>query len=213
MSHNITVNGGTSVRLKTAGKYCDRDIIITATGSGGSEDLNAVLTEQEAKIAELTEILDRKASGGGGDALFTGSYMNTLTEINDDTVTTIRQYGFAYATKLSSVRFSKLTGISPNVFRWCSGLVTADFPNLNGNIGISCFASCTNLAALILRGTTSVVSLSSTSAFTGTKIASGSGLIFVPSALVEKYKKSTNWSKYAAQFRAIEDYPEICGGE
>lgn len=35
MSHNITVEGGTSVRLPTAGKYCDRDIIITATGGGG----------------------------------------------------------------------------------------------------------------------------------------------------------------------------------
>jgi hypothetical protein len=30
MSHNITVQGGTSVRLPTAGKYCDRDIVITA---------------------------------------------------------------------------------------------------------------------------------------------------------------------------------------
>ena len=37
MSHNITVEGGTSVRLPTAGKYCDRDIIITATGGGGGE--------------------------------------------------------------------------------------------------------------------------------------------------------------------------------
>jgi hypothetical protein len=39
MSHNITVEGGTSVRLKTAGKYCDRDIIVTAEGStsGGGE--------------------------------------------------------------------------------------------------------------------------------------------------------------------------------
>ena len=36
-THNITVEGGTSVRLPTAGKYCDRDIIITAEGGGGSE--------------------------------------------------------------------------------------------------------------------------------------------------------------------------------
>ncbi len=36
--HAITVNGGTSVRLKTAGKYCDRDIVITATGSGTATD-------------------------------------------------------------------------------------------------------------------------------------------------------------------------------
>lgn len=34
MTHNITVDGGTSVRLPTAGKYCDRDIVVTATGGG-----------------------------------------------------------------------------------------------------------------------------------------------------------------------------------
>lgn len=34
--HNITIEGGTSVRLPTAGKYCDRDIVITATGGGGT---------------------------------------------------------------------------------------------------------------------------------------------------------------------------------
>lgn len=65
MSHNITVEGGTSVRLPTAGKYCDRDIIITA--EGGAEDLNDVLTEQEELIAELQEVLKGKAAGGGGD--------------------------------------------------------------------------------------------------------------------------------------------------
>jgi len=32
---NIEVAGGSSVRLLTAGKYCDRDIIVTATGGGG----------------------------------------------------------------------------------------------------------------------------------------------------------------------------------
>ena len=32
--HNITVEGGSSVRLPTAGKYCDRDIVVTATGGG-----------------------------------------------------------------------------------------------------------------------------------------------------------------------------------
>ena len=32
---NIEVAGGTTVKLPTAGKYCDRDIIITATGTAG----------------------------------------------------------------------------------------------------------------------------------------------------------------------------------
>lgn len=65
MTHNITVEGGTSVRLLTAGKYCDRDIVVTATG--GTEDLNAVLTEQEALIAELQDTLRGKAAGGGSN--------------------------------------------------------------------------------------------------------------------------------------------------
>jgi hypothetical protein len=37
MSFNITVEGGKSVRLKTKGKYCDRDIVITAEGGGGGD--------------------------------------------------------------------------------------------------------------------------------------------------------------------------------
>lgn len=67
MSFNITVEGGTSVRLPTEGKYCDRDIVITATGNGTApEDLDSVLTEQESLIAELQDTLRGKASGGGG---------------------------------------------------------------------------------------------------------------------------------------------------
>lgn len=29
---NISIEGGTSKRLLTAGKYCDRDIVVTASG-------------------------------------------------------------------------------------------------------------------------------------------------------------------------------------
>ena len=31
MSHEITVESGTSIKLKTAGKYCDRDIVVTVS--------------------------------------------------------------------------------------------------------------------------------------------------------------------------------------
>lgn len=37
MSINITVEGGSSKRLLTAGKYCPEDIVITAEGGGGGE--------------------------------------------------------------------------------------------------------------------------------------------------------------------------------
>ena len=38
MSHNITVQGGTSVRLLTEGKFCDQDIIVTAEGGESIPD-------------------------------------------------------------------------------------------------------------------------------------------------------------------------------
>ena len=36
-SHNITVSAGSTIRLPTAGKYCDRDIVIKAKGGGTCE--------------------------------------------------------------------------------------------------------------------------------------------------------------------------------
>ena len=44
-------------------------------------------------------------------------------------------------------------------------------------------------------------------------IKSGTGYIYVPRALIDDYKTATNWTVYAAQFRAIEDYPDICAPE
>ena len=58
---------------------------------------------------------------------------------------------------------------------------------------------------LILRSET-VATLPSTSAFSSTPIASGTGYIYVPRALVDSYKAASNWSTYANQFRALEDY-------
>ena len=43
MTHNITVEGGTSVRLPTAGKYCDRDIVVTATGGGSVSEPSTII--------------------------------------------------------------------------------------------------------------------------------------------------------------------------
>jgi hypothetical protein len=65
MSHNITIESGKSIRLPTAGKYCDRDIVITA--EGGAEDLDAILTEQETLIEELKETLRNKATSQSGE--------------------------------------------------------------------------------------------------------------------------------------------------
>jgi hypothetical protein len=66
--------------------------------------------------------------------------------------------------------------------------------------------------ALILRSQEMCTLKSSPLSWSGTMTVGGSGRIYVPRSLVDSYKTATNWSNYAEQFLAIEDYPEICGG-
>ena len=54
--------------------------------------------------------------------------------------------------------------------------------------------------------------MANTNSLGGTLIASGTGYIYVPKALVDSYKSATNWTTYASQIRAIEDYPDVTGG-
>lgn len=89
MSHKITVESGSSVRLPTAGKYCDRDIVVTAMGG---EDVTAETNEYTDKLATLetaitaleTE-LEGKAAGGTSVEVWMGTvYGNTgLGDIPD----------------------------------------------------------------------------------------------------------------------------------
>lgn len=52
---NINMEGGTSKRLLTAGKYCDRDIVVTATGGGGSAEPDPREQYQRVEYIESSE--------------------------------------------------------------------------------------------------------------------------------------------------------------
>jgi len=110
---------------------------------------------------------------------------------------------------LKSVNYPLITSIPYSTFERCDSLIKADFTNVT-SIGSSAFKKDTALETIILRGS-SVATLAS-GAFSETPIASGTGYIYVPAALVDSYKAATNWATYANQIRAIEDYPDITGG-
>ena len=136
---------------------------------------------------------------------------SALTSVNFPLVTSIGTYAFYNCKVLTTVNFPLVTSIGNSAFWGCSALTAADFP-LVTSIGNSAFYNCSALTALILRSEI-MATLSGTNAFTSTPIASGTGYIYVPSALMDNYKSATNWSTYANQIRAIEDYPDVSGGE
>lgn len=144
----------------------------------------------------------------GDEALVNSIIDKSITEIQDELVSSIRSYAFYNCTALNKAVFGAVSSVADRAFEGCTALTTADF-HAATSIGTYAFDGCIALTALILRSET-MATLSRTNAFTSTPIASGSGYIYVPAALVDSYKTATNWSTYAAQIRAIEDYPEVC---
>ncbi len=326
---NITVEGGSSVRLPTAGKYCDRDILITATGGGGTTPANPIIeplsvtengtytapngvdgfspvnvnvpipdgyikpsgtlniakngtydvTEKASAVVSIPEkeiVLQNKTIesngtysadegydglgqvtvnvSGGGSENFDNLLKGTVTEINSN-VTKINQYGcyacgslktvnipectslgtrcfqanyalvsfnapklttlgtysFYGCSKLANCTFPVAASVPSNCFYSCSGLQKVDLP-IAASIAAYGFYGCSKLEALILRKSDAICTLSNVNAISSSGIGKGTGYVYVPSALIDTYKTATNWSTFASQFRAIEDYPEICGG-
>lgn len=149
----------------------------------------------------LTEVNFPSATSIGAYAFYKCS---SLTTADFPLVTSVVNHAFANCTSLTTANFPLVTSVGDYAFGNSTSLTTADFSLLT-NIGTGIFYYCSALTALILRNS-SLCTLSSTNAFKGTPIASGTGYIYVPSALIDSYKAATNWKTYAAQFRALEDY-------
>ena len=143
---------------------------------------------------------------GSATKISSCNYCRQLEQISFPNVTSVG--GFQYCEKLEQVNFPKLENVGTQCF-WYSGLKKADFGSLS-SIGNLAFWA-TPLETLIIRRET-LCTLTGTRALGNTPISSGSGYVYVPSALVNTYKAATNWTAYSAQIRAIEDYPEITGG-
>ena len=137
--------------------------------------------------------------------LVAGDFSNTNGVYIDDRVEKIGGSAFYSCSNLTSVNFPAVTSIGVYAFRGCYALTSVGFPvatKINGNA----FQSCSHLTSLILRKSDSICTLSKANAFDSTPISSGTGYIYVPRALVDSYKAASNWSTYANQFRALEDY-------
>lgn len=132
-------------------------------------------------------------------------------DYSNDRVTTVGAYAFQNCSGLTSVYFPNVTSIGDYAFNAAHKLAKADLSKVT-SIGQHSFSAANALEALILRNAEKVCSLGS-DAVSYTKISSGSGYIYVPAALVDSYKAAANWQNYADQIRAIENYPEITGGE
>lgn len=155
--HNITLDGGSSVRLKTAGKYCDRDIIVTATNelvdkiNGGTvteitSNLTTIRPYAFASCKQLTTAIMPFATKIP-DHCFNGD--TNLKTVEMPNVTIIGYVAFYNCTNLELTELpSSLTQIMETSFTNCKGLKTITFKSTLTYIGGDVFSGCTNLLTI-----------------------------------------------------------------
>ena len=209
-THDVTAYASVNVNVETGGG--DPTVLLDAALEGTvtsiDSDIKSIIAYGCRGWSQLKTVNLPNATSIGTYGFY---YCTSLTSVNAPKVTSLGTYAF-YNCKMKSVNFPVATGIAQNAFYNCTALEKADF-GVASKVNQAAFAYSKNLTALILRRTSSICTLSvATNAFANTSIAEGTGYIYVPKALIEDYKVATNWSNYASQFRAIEDYPDITGG-
>jgi hypothetical protein len=71
-----------------------------------------------------------KAAGGGTDERFKALVEGTLEELDDDTITRARSFGFAHSALLKTATLNNLTTAASSFFAGCTSLETVNLPNL-----------------------------------------------------------------------------------
>lgn len=227
-THDVTAYASVNVNVPTGG---GEDVAGAIADRTVTEFINNNATSIGAYVfrycAALKTVDAPNAKSVGNYAFDECSALNS---VNLPLVETVGQYAFQRCNKLKKIILPSATTLSSNAFREVQYAEKIDLVQVT-NIPTYCFYGCRGLIALILRSET-MVTLANTNAFTscyrinGTKNAGFNpngeklGFIYVPKALLSDedetmdYRRATNWSSenLVTQFRAIEDYPEICGG-
>lgn len=136
---NIEVQGGSSVRLPTAGKYCEKDIIVIA--SGGTEEFVGVKlsdfsgTYTRPKVADIRSLTISDSANQYVVALLSYLFANSSTSANS-----------GYYTSLEKVYLPQnFKNVSPYMFWNCINLKTLIGVSLIDDIADYAFGGCVSL--------------------------------------------------------------------
>ena len=127
-----------------------------------------------------------------------------LTEVNLPLMQYLQSNMFQGCTSLTKIVLPAAVFSNSYIFTDCTSLDYVDVGGDGGTVGTGTFRSCP-LSALVIRSNT-LVALANTNAFQNTRVESHAGYVYVPRDLVSNYESATNWSNFAGQFRALEDY-------
>ena len=198
----IVGKGGTLPPGSPMESYAAAITNLPSSGGGGSVEIpfrSRLTVPGDTDPWHLTSL----TATGVTDSAFRADTL--LTTVSLPVATSIGSNAFYSCSSLASADFPVATSIGSYAFQSCSALTSADFPAVT-SIGSYAFRYCSALTSLTL-SKNQVATLSNTSAFTGTPIASGTGYVYVPDDLVAQYKAAANWATYANQIMPLSQKP------
>lgn len=215
IANSINAKAGTSFNVNS--KFSDmatainnisgENLLQKKLDSGNASGLFAYWTEKN--LDEYINSLDFSSVTDMTQLFYGCSKLTSIPQLNTSNVTDMVSM-FSYCSSLTSVpqlNTSKVTEMG-GLFMSCPRLETIaiSYYNISSVSNVSYFANgCTALKSLIIREFGQNYALH-TNSFTGSGIANGTGYIYVPKNMVDTLKSETNWSTYASQIRALEDY-------
>ena len=154
------------VMLKTAGKLCDRDIVVTPELEELNVTENGDYTPSKVGYGKVSV----NVAATTADASLKQRIEGTITEVSDSTVTSIVQNAFSRCGALASVNMPNVTSIGQNAFIGCDVLTSVNMPNVT-SIGTRAFSGCTKLPSVDFPNVTKIGSYAFDScyALTGVK--------------------------------------------
>lgn len=173
-------------------------LTVNVTGGGGGLTLESAL---DGVIAGTITSYENPTRTTLVDSMFRANFWNKITTFKAHAVTTTQNYSM-YGIGAKNVAFPNLTTLNA-AFNSCAKIEKLDIGTGVSQIVANAFNAANKLDTLILRRSSSIVSLAATSAFSNDHFKNGGtgGTIYIPKVLYDHlgdnssldYKKATNW--------------------
>lgn len=148
MSFHIEVQSGSSVRLPTKGKYCDRDIVVAAVGGGGSgENKLALILGKQSATENPYEITESDLGTAIAIPIHFFYGKTGLTRFSSENITEVAGEAFYDCSNMFEVNIPNVQTLGNSAFRNCKKLETLNIASAT-EIGNYCFYGCTALKEL-----------------------------------------------------------------